>query len=475
MPTGSLPSEGKKIWEKVYKDAKAAGDDEEKAAKKAWGAVRQAGWSKDEEGKWKKKADVVEFSLAIKKASFDPKTGERRWKADCSDTELDSYNDKMSMELFADFCGRIQENEQAPEEFRSEFWSGGMPYLSVSHYPDLDGKAVPGNVEAVYIDGNAFKSRGTFNETPLGLSAYETVKKDLLEKSSNPVRISIAFLDYKHRHLSNGFVFERSLDDPDAMVWCPECLKEHLTGKYGGKEFLRGQLIHLAMTRVPVNKRTLMEVERSEMTTRKEDAASIIGEELANELDEKAKLVGKSEALVIKADEEVVEQEELIEETGEALATDIFEVEERPNEVLAALAELKAEFHDFVSIFRAKMDKEGKKDEEDMEEDEEGKDKKKKKDEEKSDVVELLEAEPAFTLEQLSDAVKSGMLSGNADVVQRLDILISAWSQNVAPNGVPQRRSLTPPPNYAPPVAPQRDPTKPMTISEMVHKSVMGQ
>jgi hypothetical protein len=46
-----------------------------------------------------------------------------------------------------------------------------------------------------------------------------------------------------------------------------------------------------------------MEVEKS-MTTQKEDAASIIGEELANELEENAKsLIGKSEALVIKSEE----------------------------------------------------------------------------------------------------------------------------------------------------------------------------
>jgi len=46
-----------------------------------------------------------------------------------------------------------------------------------------------------------------------------------------------------------------------------------------------------------------LEVTRS-MTTRKEDAASIIGDELADELDEKAKLVGKSEALIVKSDDE---------------------------------------------------------------------------------------------------------------------------------------------------------------------------
>jgi len=45
-----------------------------------------------------------------------------------------------------------------------------------------------------------------------------------------------------------------------------------------------------------------MEVDKS-MTTRKQDAESIIGEELAEEIDKEAKLVGKSEALVIKAKE----------------------------------------------------------------------------------------------------------------------------------------------------------------------------
>jgi hypothetical protein len=56
-----------------------------------------------------------------------------------------------------------------------------------------------------------------------------------------------------------------------------------------------------------------MEVTRS-MTTRKEDAASIIGEELAAEIDEEAKLVGKSEAMVIKTDEEIVEEAKTKEE-----------------------------------------------------------------------------------------------------------------------------------------------------------------
>jgi hypothetical protein len=194
--------------------------------------------------------------------------------------------------------------------FCSEFWSGGIPYLSVSHYDDLNGNGVPGIPDVVYVDGKILKAKGKYFDTPLGRACFKSVCESLHAAPEKPVRISIAFYDYMHRHKSTGIIFERkSLDDS-----CKECLREavdkFLDGKESdGKEYLRGHLIHLAHTRVPVNKRTNMEVDRS-MTTKLEDAESIVGEELAKELDEKEKsLVGKSEAtpsdaLVIKAESE---------------------------------------------------------------------------------------------------------------------------------------------------------------------------
>jgi len=307
-----LPSEGKKVFESVYDDRLKACKDkggsedscQESAAKQAWGAVSNAGWSKDSEGNWTKKAELSQFSMTITKASFDKATQEMRWLASASDTQEDSYGDNMTLELFQDFLGRIEANEPAPEDFRSDFWQGGMPYLSVSHYPDFNGAAVPGDVEVTYVDGDYLKAKGQYRDTPLGRACFRAICDDLYntEKSEHQdrVRISIAFLDWSHRHKSNGFMFERkSLTD-----FCPECLRELIQGEYAGKEYLKGQLVHYAHTRVPVNKRTVMEVDKS-MTTRKEDAASIVGEELAEELEAKNKsLVGKSEALVIKADEE---------------------------------------------------------------------------------------------------------------------------------------------------------------------------
>lgn len=310
MPTGNLPASGKALFEKVYNEALKGSCKGDKgcAAGSAWKAVHNAGWYKDANGQWKKKANLAEFSLTIVKAAYDKATQEMRWVATASDTVEDSFNDSMTPELFQSFIDRIERNEPAPAEFQSDAWKGGMPYLSVSHYSDLNGSGIPGDPKQVYIDGKYLKSKGTYRDTPLGRACFKAINNDLYntEKADtqNKVRISIAFLDWKHKHKSNGFVFERkSLDD-----MCPECLIELIRGENSGKFYLDGQLIHLAHTRVPVNKRTDiapdMEVERA-MTTRKDDAASIIGEELAEELDKEAKVIGKSEALVEMSEDEV--------------------------------------------------------------------------------------------------------------------------------------------------------------------------
>jgi hypothetical protein len=52
--TGTLSGEGKALWEKVYNSSKQKGDSEETAAKKAWAAVKNAGWHQ-KKGDWVKK------------------------------------------------------------------------------------------------------------------------------------------------------------------------------------------------------------------------------------------------------------------------------------------------------------------------------------------------------------------------------------------------------------------------------------
>lgn len=300
-------------WRKIFNAAyngtcKNSDDKDACASKVAWSQI---------EGKYKKNS-LVEFTMSLRSVTHDKKAGTLRWKAVASDTDTDLYGDNMSLELFNDFIKRIEINELVSEEFRSGFWQGGLPYLSISHYPDLEGKAVPGSVERVFIDGDMLKAEGQFNKSKIGLACYHSICKDLYEepKSENPVKISIAFLDFGHVHKSSGKEFIReNLDDI-----CPECVREWSEETSKGKIFKKGHLVHLALTRIPANERTSMEIEKS-MATRKEDAASIIGEESAEEIEKEAKLIGKSQALVIKS-----EEEEVVEEVQEKEEEDQVEV-----------------------------------------------------------------------------------------------------------------------------------------------------
>jgi len=321
MPTGNLPESGKKLWEKVYDEAlKGSCDGDEKcAAGSAWKAVKNAGWKKVDD-KWVKQAELTEFHFRIDRASYDKVTQERRWRGVASDTLDDLHADNMSVELFSDFLSRIESGELVPPEFRSDYWSGGTPYISISHYDDLEGKGVPGVVDAIYVDGNALKAKGRFHNNPLGIRCFDAVCNDLYNKNSTvseKIRISIGFLDWAHKHKSNSFVFIReSIDDI-----CPECLKEMLgISNPKGKIYLKGHLIHLALTRVPVNERTIMEVDKSMAITRKEDAASIVGDELADELDSEQKKTLRSMALVTHSDAEDETQPESVE--PEVIVTD---------------------------------------------------------------------------------------------------------------------------------------------------------
>jgi hypothetical protein len=283
MVAGTLPKSGKKIWESVYQEAKKSGDSQEIAAKKAWGAVRQSGWTK-KDGKWIKKSDLVQtFSMFISKAVRDGKI--MRWQAVNSDTDPDSHEERMSLDLYQDFISHIENKDPIPEMFRSavcsDFWCGGTPYLSISHYPDLNGKAVPGEPTQIFVDGKELKAKGVLYDNPLGHATYRSLQNDKDKSPEDKIRISIGFLDLAHKHGENGSVWVRE----SAMSVCPECFDG-----MGDKIYVKGYLVHLAMTRVPVNKRTQMVLEeKSEMSkkipTRKEDAASIVGEDLAKQVD----------------------------------------------------------------------------------------------------------------------------------------------------------------------------------------------
>lgn len=315
MPTKKapdvLPAGAKKIWISAFngswKDTcKDRSDRDECAAKIAWSAVKKK--YKKSGDKWVKKSEMLkEFSIAIVKASLDKATGEMRWRAVASDTDVDNFGDNMTLTLFNDFMRRIKSTQKAPDIFCSEYWQGGMPYLSIAHYSDNNGKSVPGDIESVYIDGNRLKGKGTFTDTPLGRACFKAVCADLYAEESdyeNKVRLSIGFLDFAHRHKSSGTIFKRT--GPGHA--CKECTEAGGHGNMIEVEYLEGMLLHWALTRVPINPRTDMEVDKSmsDIKTRQDDAKTIVGEELAKDLDtdEVESLIDKSEAMVVKSEQD---------------------------------------------------------------------------------------------------------------------------------------------------------------------------
>lgn len=227
--------------------------------------------------------------------------GEMRWSAVNSDTDWDLYGERMTLELYKGMIAKIKSNVPPPEPFAelvtSDYWKGGMPYLSIAHYSDGNGNAVPGDVRELFIDGNQLKAKGTLHETPLGKAVWKSLKQDEVnyknDAETDRIRISIAFLDLAHKHGEDGAIFRRkSFTDV-----CPEC-KRGVTEKI----YVDGYLVHLALTRVPVNPRTIFEedimAKKSNIKTKQDDALSILGDPTLVQEVEKSTLEMKSDVLI---------------------------------------------------------------------------------------------------------------------------------------------------------------------------------
>ncbi len=259
--------------------------------------------------------DQIEYSdfhhsvgLAIVKATLQ-EDGSMRWQAVTSETTPDKSEERTSVALFQDWIERIEKNITVPflEPPR-------LPFLGISHYPALEGYGEAGITDKMFIDGDKFKASGIFypdDEHPLGKALFEAVRQEkaLIKKGETveqPIRISAGWYDLQHAH--GDFVFtRRSLSDK-----CPMCEKN-----IKDKVYLQGQVDHWAATRVPMHPDTKLGLEEKSMTTRKEDAETIIDPAMAEELDKRAKVVGKSETenelpegMVVKADEDEVPAEQ---------------------------------------------------------------------------------------------------------------------------------------------------------------------
>ena len=217
---------------------------------------------------------MPQLEMYFTKASLH-EDGTMHWAATFTDTEVDNHGERVDKSFFGN---AIKHSEEL----------GLLPYMCVSHF-DFAGKEVPddkwitGPTSAIFEDGERFKAKGTFEDTILAKAAFGAIQKDIKEDISHDERVRI----------SMGF-YDRTVDAE----------KSEVTEDGNSRRVYKDGIIkHLALTRVPVLPRTEVEAWREmSMTTKKEDAASIVGEELADELEEYAKQVGKSET------EELVEK-----------------------------------------------------------------------------------------------------------------------------------------------------------------------
>lgn len=267
-----LPSHAKDIFMAAFNSAFKQYDDEERAFATAWAAVKTK-YEKNKDGEWVPKSLVErvhsQLDGYITKASISS-DGKMRWAATASDIYPDVYNERMSLDLYRSFI----ENYQAGNPTKI--------YVSLSHYPSLNGKAEAGEITQLYIDGDKLKAKGIFYDNELGRAIFEAIRKDRLNgvKPDERVRVSIGFYALKMRVGDETWEFGSGKALPSVQ-----------SGEV--KVYLSGILEHLAVTRSPANLRADIraildtQVERSDMPiTKRQDAISIVGADKAHLVDE---------------------------------------------------------------------------------------------------------------------------------------------------------------------------------------------
>jgi len=157
------------------------------------------------------------------------------WNGTASDTGLDLFEEKMSVELYKSFIEEFDNTE----------------FVSLAHYPKLGGRAELGKVTSFYIDGDQLKARGIFYDTRLGIAAYNAIRKDRRDNvpEDQRVRLSIGFYDRKHQHGESVWSYKSELP----CMLCASGVKE--------KVYLGGKCDHIALTRKPARVTTSINVE----------------------------------------------------------------------------------------------------------------------------------------------------------------------------------------------------------------------
>ena len=255
----ALPDHAKAIWVAAFNSAWKSWDSgstdlaqEQYAFAVAWAAVKKL--YKKVDGDWQKRERVVAGDGYFTRV-WEDQAGVRRWKATSGDDGVDQYATRMTRDFQLDMCARAALKP---------------PWLGISHYGKF---GQIGIVDRVYLDGRKLKAEGRWlTETPddlqreLVAAAYAAaLEESSLLPAHRTIRTSIAFF-------------------PEAFE-IEDC---------GVVAYTRGYLEHIALTTRPANSRAdfgldeedVMPGKRSQTRRemRRDDAAAIIGDELAGRL-----------------------------------------------------------------------------------------------------------------------------------------------------------------------------------------------
>ena len=261
-----LPDHAKVIWVAAFNGAwdswdasKTDLDQEGYAFATAWAAVNKL--YKQVNGAWQKRDHVLAGDGHLSKVWRDA-GGIARWKSTCSDDGVDLYGTRMTTDFQKDMCTRAGAGIAA---------SGPLPvWLGIAHYRKF---SQIGTVDRLYVDGRKLKAEGRWlTDAPDEMT--RTLATAAFQKALDEANLLPA-----HRAIRTSIAFY-----PEAFE-IEDC---------GIIAYTRGELEHIALTTRPGNSRvdfglgneedTMKRSKNGRRELRREDAASIVGDELANQL-----------------------------------------------------------------------------------------------------------------------------------------------------------------------------------------------
>lgn len=255
-----LPDHAKEIWVAAFNSAWDSWDSgktdlgqEQYAFAVAWGAVKKL--YKKVDGEWQKRDRAVVGDGYFTRVWTD-QAGVRRWKATTGDDGVDQYATRMTRDFQTDMVARAK---TAP------------PWLGISHYGRY---SQVGTIDRLYLDGRKLKAEGRWLT-----DAKDDLQRELVD-AAYAAALEESELLPAHRSIRTSIAFY-----PEAFE-IEDC---------GVIAYTRGWLQHLALTTRAANSRADFGLDEEDDTMpgkrsktrreqRRDDAASIVGDDLAGRL-----------------------------------------------------------------------------------------------------------------------------------------------------------------------------------------------